>query len=235
MPEPLDVLGDAALRGTLLYVRSRAGPVTATQTAAALGVHRTVARSRLERLASAGLLVPSFERRPAGQGPGAGRPAKTYAVAPEMDQVELPSRRYDELLALLIDSLPQRGRTARLREVGVAYGVLLAREARLRATEKASPAFERICRALRRLGFHATVEAVSELQAVLTTQMCPLRPIVLADAAAREVDRGMWSALVAQALSGARVSAARCETYDCASDDSPCRIVIDLRRPPSDS
>jgi predicted ArsR family transcriptional regulator len=234
VPEPLDVLGDAALRETLLYVRLRDRPVTATQTAAAFGVHRTVARWRLERLASAGLLVPSFERRAAGKGPGAGRPAKTYAVAPETEQVEFPPRRYDELLALLIDSLPRRGRTARLREGGVAYGVLLAQEAGLRATEKPGPAFERICRALRRLGFHATVESVGELQAVLSTQMCPLRPVVLADAAAREVDRGMWSAFVTQALSGARVSAAGCETYDCASDDSPCRIVIDLRRPRSD-
>jgi predicted ArsR family transcriptional regulator len=235
VPEPLDVLGDAALRGTLLYVRLRDRPVTAAQTAAALGVHRTVARSRLERLASAGLLVPSFERRPGGKGPGGGRPAKTYAVAPETEQVEFPPRRYDALLAFLIDSLPRRGRTARLREAGVAYGVLLAQEAGLRATEKAGPAFERICRALRRLGFHATVETVSELQAVLTTQMCPLRPMVVTDAAARELDRGMWSALVAQALSGARVSAARCETYDCGSDDSPCRIVIDLRRSSSES
>src|SRR5215213_1694609 len=105
------VPGNAALWATLLFVRSRDGPVTAAETAAALGIHRTVARWRLERLAEAGALVRAFERRTGRTGPGAGRPSKTYAVAPETTQTEFPARRYDELVSLLIAALPPRGRS----------------------------------------------------------------------------------------------------------------------------
>src|SRR2546421_730633 len=49
------------LREVLLFARSQPKAVTADDVAAALDVHRTVARSRLERLAEVGLLTPGFE------------------------------------------------------------------------------------------------------------------------------------------------------------------------------
>src|SRR6266568_2532720 len=70
MMHRLDLIGDRELRETLLFARAQPMPVTADDLAAAQQIHRNVARSRLERLAEAGLLVPSFERRTGRTGPG---------------------------------------------------------------------------------------------------------------------------------------------------------------------
>src|SRR5690348_15477856 len=50
MTEPLTAIGDPALREVLLHVRAQPGSRSADDVAAALGLHRNVARSRLERL-----------------------------------------------------------------------------------------------------------------------------------------------------------------------------------------
>src|SRR5205823_10249443 len=110
MMHRLDSLGDRALRETLLFARAQPLPVTADEVAAAQRIHRNVARGRLERLSEAGLLIASFERRTGRTGPGAGRPAKTYRVAPELTAIEFPTRRYEQLIGLLIAALPEPGR-----------------------------------------------------------------------------------------------------------------------------
>jgi predicted ArsR family transcriptional regulator len=61
-----------------------------------------VARWRLEKLVEAGLLVIGLERRSGRSGPGAGRPAKTYAPVAETAAIEFPRRRYEALLGLLL-------------------------------------------------------------------------------------------------------------------------------------
>ncbi len=226
----MGAVGDPALRTTFLYARGRERAVTAAETAAALGVHRTVARWRLERLADAGLLVRAFERRTGRTGPGAGRPSKTYAVAPETTQTEFPPRRYDELVSLLIGALPRRRRSERLADVGAAFGWQLARATRVRPARRARVAAERVCAAFRSLGFHASVESAHDAEVVFSTLTCPLRPVVVGEPGAREVDRGMWRALVAEALTGVDVSDVRCETEDCLAAASPCRVVVALRR-----
>ena len=83
MMHRLDAIGDRELREILLFARAQPLPVTADEVAAARRIHRNVARGRLERLAEAGFLVRSFERRTGRRGPGAGRPAKTYRVFPD--------------------------------------------------------------------------------------------------------------------------------------------------------
>jgi predicted ArsR family transcriptional regulator len=114
----LDAIGSPGLRATLLYVRGSGQPVTAEDAAVALGVHRSVARSRLERLTAAGLLEVSFARRSGRSGPGAGRPGKHYSAAPESDALELPPRHLPTLVARLLDELPADGREAALRRAG---------------------------------------------------------------------------------------------------------------------
>src|ERR671934_1412922 len=101
--EPLDAVADPDLRAALLFARSQVGPITADDVAVGLRLHRNVARSRLDRLAAAGLLEVTHERRTGRSGPGAGRPAKVYSVAPELDAIQFPDRRYEELVALLVD------------------------------------------------------------------------------------------------------------------------------------
>jgi predicted ArsR family transcriptional regulator len=222
----LDVLGEPDLRGTVLFVRAQPRAVTADEVAAGLGVPRTVARWRLERLAEAGMLVAAFERRSGRTGPGAGRPAKVYAAAPETAQIEFPRRRYEVLLRLLVDAVPQRRRARRLAAVGSAFGAELAQAARLRRARTTAAALDSVCHGLGRLGFQAWVESVDERQAVIVSATCPLRPLVVADPGARELDRGMWRGLVAAAAGEQAARGLRCLTDGCLDCSSPCRIVL---------
>ncbi|HEY9456286.1 MAG TPA: hypothetical protein VIQ56_00125, partial [Gaiella sp.] len=58
-----DAIGDAGLRAALRYVVETAQPISADDAAEVLGVHRSVARGRLERLLQAGLVESRFLRR----------------------------------------------------------------------------------------------------------------------------------------------------------------------------
>jgi predicted ArsR family transcriptional regulator len=222
--DPLEAAGDPELREALLFARGQDRPITADDLAAAGEVHRNVARARLERLAGAGLLAVGYERRSGRSGPGAGRPAKTYAVLPELDAIEFPARRYETLLALLMDGVP----ADRLRDVGAAFGAELARTARLRPARTLRTAVERMCGAVRSLGFQASVVEVGDDSAVISTPTCPLRPLVRVRPEAAEIDRGMWAGLAAHALEGASVDRVECETRDCFDDHAACRVLIAL-------
>src|SRR4051794_18584352 len=104
--DALQGVGDPELRATLLVVRGAERPVTADDVASERSVHRNVARDQLERLTRAGLLEASFERRSGRSGPGAGRPAKIYGVAPELAAIEFPAHHFESLLGHLLDLLP---------------------------------------------------------------------------------------------------------------------------------
>lgn len=229
MMHRLDAIGDRGLRETLLYARGQSLPVTADEVAAAQRIHRNVARGRLERLADAGLLIRSFERRTGRTGPGAGRPAKTYQVAPELSAIEFPERRYEQLIGLVVDALPGRARRERLREIGIAFGRELAREARLRPAKGLRTALGRVCAALGSLGYQASVAEVTGDRAVITTATCPLRPLVRARPGLAELDRGMWAALLTRALAGSSVDQIGCDTPSCQRDDADCRVLLTLR------
>ena len=225
----LEAVGDPELREALLFARGQARPVTADELAAAQRVHRNVARARLERLVEAGLLIPAYERRTGRTGPGAGRPAKTYAVAPELDAIQFPDRRYEALLAMLLDALPQRGRERRLRQIGFQFADQLAKDAGLRPARGLRAGVEAMCKAMRSLGYQASVVEVSEHTAVVATPTCPLRPLVREHPEAAEIDRGMWAGLAAHALAGADVEQVTCETRDCLADHASCKVLLGLR------
>lgn len=231
--DELEAVGDPDLREALLWARGQARPVDADQLAAAHEIHRNVARFRLERLTEAGLLTSSFERRTGRTGPGAGRPAKVYTVAPELDAIQFPARRYESLLGLLVGSLPVAGRPETLHGIGVEFGRELARSARLRPAKTLATGFGRMCAAVRGLGYQAVVTEVTEHGAVIATPTCPLRPLVRANPEAVEIDRGMWAGLAAAALAGADVVDVNCETRDCLNDHAACRVLIELRTRPS--
>lgn len=225
----LDAIGDRGLRETLLFARAQPLPVTADEVAAAQRIHRNVARGRLERLAEAGLLIRSFERRTGRTGPGAGRPAKTYRVAPELSAIEFPARRYEQLIGVLVDALPERTRHERLHQVGIAFGRDLARAARLRSAKAFRSAPGRVCAALGSLGYQASVAEVSGERAVITTATCPLRPLVRRHPALATLDQGMWAALLARAVGSTHVDQIGCDTPDCQRDDADCRVLLTLR------
>lgn len=227
--DELEAVGEQELRDALLFARGQARPITADDLASAQAVHRNVARSRLERLAEAGLLEAGYERRTGRSGPGAGRPAKTYAVAPELNAIEFPARRYEILLSLLVDALPATGREKRLREIGVQFAEQLARDGGLRPAKTLRTGVEAMCRAMRSLGYQASVADVTERRAVISTPTCPLRPLVRERPEAAEIDRGMWAGLAAHALSGVDVRRVRCETHDCLADHASCQVLLELR------
>jgi predicted ArsR family transcriptional regulator len=222
----LDVLGDAALRTTVLLVRAAPEPLTADDVAARLDVPRSVARWRLERLAEAGFLIASFERRSGKAGPGGGRPAKTYAAAPETSAVEFPRRRYEALIGGLAAALPSRGRAKHLDQVGFAFGLELGRAARLRPARTVRASLDRLCRGLGRLGFQAAVESHDADGAVILSATCPLRPVIVGDADLRPLDAGMWRGLVVAAAGTTAAARAWCTTHNCLDAGAPCRIVV---------
>ncbi len=223
--DQLEAVGDPELRDALLFARGQARPITADELAEEQGVHRNVARSRLERLVDAGLLATAYERRTGRSGPGAGRPAKTYAVVPGLAPIEFPERHYEALLGLLLEGVSAK----RLHAIGVSFGEELARNAGLRASRAPKRAFEEMCRAVRSLGYQASLEELEGTTAVVATPTCPLRPLVRAQAKAAEIDRGMWAGLAAHALAGAEVQQVECETRDCLVDHASCRVLIRLR------
>lgn len=228
--DALQAVGDPELREALLFARASERPVTADELAAGHEVHRNVARARLERLVDAGLLEPGYERRTGRTGPGAGRPAKTYAVVPELAAIQFPERGYETLVGLLIDAVPARGRAAALRRVGEAFGNELADKIRLRRRTSIAAGASAMCAAVRALGYQATVEEVAGDRAVIATPTCPLRPLVRARGDAADVDRGMWAALAARAVTGIEVEEVECETHMCLADHAPCRVVLRLHR-----
>jgi predicted ArsR family transcriptional regulator len=227
--DALDAIGNRHLRAALLYVRGSSGAVTADEAAGALGVHRTVARRRLERLAHAGLLETRFERRGGRRGPGAGRPAKLYAVAPESQPLEFPQRRFATLVARLLDELPADRRPQVLRRVGEGFGRDLARASELHPSGTLATGLESVCSAVRSLGFQASLERVDGDTAVISTPTCPLRPLVLERLEAAEIDRGMWAALVEQGVGHALAEDISCETHTCLETGEACSVILQLR------
>jgi predicted ArsR family transcriptional regulator len=219
--DALEGVGNPELRATLLWARSRSAPATADELAAAHGLHRNVARSRLERLVAAGLLRTTYERRTGRRGPGAGRPAKLYVVSPQLEAIEFPRRDYESLVGLLIDAQPDE----RLAEIGTEFGRRLGRSAGLRPARAVRNGLGRLCDALGRLGYQVSLVEADDRRAVLQTPTCPLRPLVRAHPDAIELDRGMWRGLAAVALPGLE---ARAVCRDCADGTAPCRISLQL-------
>jgi predicted ArsR family transcriptional regulator len=226
----LNALGDPAVRATLLAVRGHARPVTADELAPELGVHRNVARSRLERLAVAGLVDIAYERRTERAGPGSGRPAKTYAAAPETRSLEFPERRWERVLELLVEQLPTRGRPRLLADAGVAFGRELARTAGIRKSRSPAAALESVAAAVRSLGYQASVASAGLAGGVIVSPTCPLRPLVVEAPETSGLDQGMWRGLVESALTGIDAAKISCATHECADRHSACRIAIRLRR-----
>ena len=226
----LDAIGGRDLRAALLYVRGSSAPVSADDAAVALGVHRSVARSRLERLRAAGLLETSFTRRSGRSGPGAGRPAKLYSAAPEAEALEFPPRRFPALVARLLDEVPVEGREDALRRAGEDFGRDLAKAAGLRPGARLEQALERVCAAVRSLGFQATLDRVDGDTAVISTPTCPLRPLVAERPDAAHIDRGMWAGLIERSLRGIRAESVECETHSCLDGGETCSVVVRFGR-----
>ncbi len=138
-----EALGDGTRRSLYRHVVESPVPLSAGEVGEAFGLHRTVARSHLEKLVEMGLLRVGTRRRAQG-----GRPAKVYFPSEERLEVQLPPRRYEwlaKLLVQLLGRLPgehsemaidvgrEFGRD--LARAGVVEGVAPPTDARLTANE----------------------------------------------------------------------------------------------------
>jgi predicted ArsR family transcriptional regulator len=94
-------LADPVRRTLYRFVAAQPDPVGKDEAAAHAGISRSLAAYHLDRLAADGLLAVTYARRGGRRGPGAGRPAKLYAVASSEVSVQLPPRD-DALLARLL-------------------------------------------------------------------------------------------------------------------------------------
>ncbi|MEZ5323323.1 MAG: transcriptional regulator [Microthrixaceae bacterium] len=77
----------------------------------ALGIGRPLAAFHLEKLADAGILEISYERRTGRTGPGAGRPSKLYRPAGDEVAASVPDRHYDLAGAVLATAVAESIRT----------------------------------------------------------------------------------------------------------------------------
>jgi predicted ArsR family transcriptional regulator len=118
-----DALAEPTRRAIFLLVSESADALTAGTVAERVGLHRTVARSHLERLVEAGLLKSAHLHR--GEG---GRPPKVYERSDRRLDLQLPARQYELLAELLLETLDRFGDAAECmaREVGHSFGERLA-------------------------------------------------------------------------------------------------------------
>jgi predicted ArsR family transcriptional regulator len=119
-----EALGDGTRRSLYRHVVEAPVPLSAGEVGEVFGLHRTVARSHLEKLVEMNLLRVGTRRRAQG-----GRPAKVYFPSEERLEVQLPPRRYEWLAKLLVQLLNRypgdHAETAV--EVGQEFGRNLAR------------------------------------------------------------------------------------------------------------
>ncbi len=123
-----DAFGDSTRRKIYRHLRGCDEPPSASEVAAVFGLHRTVARAHLEKLAAVGLVSMSTRRRPGG-----GRPAKTYALVDTRFEIMLPPRHYERLARLLLslvhETLELEVAVTTAAALGRAFGQSVAEEA----------------------------------------------------------------------------------------------------------
>jgi predicted ArsR family transcriptional regulator len=100
----LSALEDPVRRRVYEVVAERSEPTSREQAAKATGISRSLAAYHLDKLADEGLVAAAYERRTGRSGPGAGRPAKVYALAPKELSVSVPARDYGVAARLLADA-----------------------------------------------------------------------------------------------------------------------------------
>jgi predicted ArsR family transcriptional regulator len=121
----LAALGEPLRRTLYHFVAAQDHAVSRDEAAEGAGVSRSVAAFHLDRLVDDGLLLTEFRRLTGRRGPGAGRPAKLYRRAEEIE-VSLPARRYAFAAGLLAAAV------SRAAETGAPVAAVLAEVARER-------------------------------------------------------------------------------------------------------
>ena len=156
------------VRGRIIALLRR-GASTVEDLAAALGVTDNAVRTHLQLLEREGVIRPTGTR----QGPGAGKPAVTYAVATEAESSL--SSAYAPVLSTLLETLAERSSPREmeelLREVGRRLGRDKPKAGSFDARVRAAAAL------LSSLGSELDIERTSEGY-LLRGHACPLAAVV---------------------------------------------------------
>lgn len=192
-----EAFGDATRRRIYHFVVEAAEPPAAAEVAAEFGIHRTVARSHLEKLVETGLLQVASRRHAKG-----GRPAKIYLPAEARFEVVVPPRRYQSLATLCLQAMTRLpadvGVEALARDVGRAYGSGVARSAWGEpAAGTTHPSMEPVVRWLDDAGYRARLEDGHDGRTVFTISNCVYREAAgVAPEIVCSFDAGMLCGLV---------------------------------------
>jgi predicted ArsR family transcriptional regulator len=165
-----ELLAEPRRRAVFALLRRRSSPATRDEVAAELGLDRKLAAHHLDRLAGAGLLLVTYQRPPGRSGPGAGRPAKHYALAEPEVSMSVPARRYDLAARIFAAALTSEEPRTALAEVAVAEGRQIADA--LTLPEESRPV-RRAAIALDALGY-----APQETAEGITLQNCPFHALL---------------------------------------------------------
>ena len=219
--------GDPTRRQIYLFVRDRAGGVTASDVAARFGLHANVARHHLDKL-SAGGYVEVFVERPGDPdvaAKGAGRPSKRYRASDRATGLGVPHRTDDLLIVLLGRALalvPVAEAEGMAESVGEEYGRRLASQMSCGDGQRSfRAALHAIAEALTAHGFAAHAEARGGGLA-LVKDTCPFFDSAKSNPVICAVDRGMVRGMLA-GLYGEAVPAS--ESSRALGDDACITVV----------
>ncbi|MFF1634204.1 helix-turn-helix transcriptional regulator [Leifsonia sp. NPDC058248] len=104
-------LADPARQALYDLLRQSDRPLARDELAAGSGLPLATAAFHLDKLVEVGALTVEFARRTGRTGPGAGRPAKFYALASEEVNASVPPRRYDLVGDILVTAAEESDRT----------------------------------------------------------------------------------------------------------------------------
>jgi predicted ArsR family transcriptional regulator len=166
-------LGDPVRRALYRYVAGRGDAVGRDEAARAAGIGRSLAGYHLDKLVDDGLLEARFERRSGRSGPGAGRPAKLYQRARQIE-LSLPARDYAalaELLARAVEADPSGAARSALAGAARELGTRLGAEVADRTRPGAGP--DDVLAAVREVLADRGYEPYDQAPGVLRLRNCP--------------------------------------------------------------
>ncbi len=164
-------LGDPTRRAIYIAIRESPEPVTTSQVAKLFSIHPNVARHHLDLLIEDEYLAIGEQAR--RDGPGAGRPAKTYESTAKEVSVHFAPRRFEMLVEMLIrvlDEVAPEDVSGVAERVGRAYGEELADEIGRPEEPGYDGAVRAVASAMTGLGFSVDPDVAGQR---LLTSHCP--------------------------------------------------------------
>ena len=219
-------LGDPTRRRVFFTVREAGELMGKVDVAEAVGITRRLAGFHLDKLVEQGFLRAEFQRRNGRTGPGAGRPAKLYALAESEEDSRLNVKHYDLLAELLLKAMSDRsGEDPQevLERVGYEFGRELG-EAERQAGRSPSyatttDAVTGVVGVLTRFGFGATESEGGGF----TARMCPFEEMAKVDPQrVCGLDRAIWRGVLSAFNPDATLAGAR----SMAQGDAACGALV---------